>query len=393
MSHPDEWASAGSSASLVASPSSLSAAPAAVHLSDAAADDAPAASASAPSRGSLYARGGGASTPRAVVLGLIAFVTLGYSAAMVFNALLSRVTPPRVSAGSPGGWLIARVLDPVFLIGATRALPLAAILTALARYRGATVFPPAPPGADAWAPAVASGVTNCAGYAFYLALTALDGVAVWSAMAGLYVVVPCVYFTVVGAESRGPRKLAGIAACVAAALLLGVGKGSAPADADAPGAGGSALVKVALLAGTVLNWGACDATQVIASRRMHPAHTAAYAGFGFAGFAVAALVAGWAVSALTADAVLPPEGPRASAAARVAGWAATAFAQTLAMLAWLGISYLSPLSEASAFLPIVSLYTIVSAVVSLGLTGETLNAYGWLGLVVGGAGILLLASG
>ena len=56
---------------------------------------------------------------------------------------------------------------------------------------------------------------------FYLALTARGGSAIWSALVGLYIVIPVFYGIVAKGEARSAQKLWGVAVCAAASVLLG----------------------------------------------------------------------------------------------------------------------------------------------------------------------------
>ena len=66
--------------------------------------------------------------------------------------------------------------------------------------------------------------------------------------------------------------------------------------------------------------------------------------------------------------------------------------QLCGCLGWWTSAKLGKTSEASAFIPVLCLYTVPVSVFSVALLGESLSAAGWCGVVVGCAGMLLIAS-
>lgn len=67
-------------------------------------------------------------------------------------------------------------------------------------------------------------------------------------------------------------------------------------------------------------------------------------------------------------------------------------AQLGGVAAWYGSVLLGKLSEASAFLPITSLYTILSSLLSVLILGESLSALGWSGIALAVIGMLAIAT-
>lgn len=59
---------------------------------------------------------------------------------------------------------------------------------------------------------------------FFMSLTSRSGSATWSAMAGLYIVFPCIYGIFFKGEARTLRKILGIIFCIVASALLSLGK-------------------------------------------------------------------------------------------------------------------------------------------------------------------------
>jgi len=80
---------------------------------------------------------------------------------------------------------------------------------------------------------ISIGFMNCCGYSAFMALTSLADVAIWSAMMGVSSVMPALFGLLVRGESRTPRKLAGIAACGVAGILLGLSSEAQPTAAAA----------------------------------------------------------------------------------------------------------------------------------------------------------------
>lgn len=85
------------------------------------------------------------------------------------------------------------------------------------------------------------GILNTIAYAGYMALTSLAEVSLWTALIGLFAVLPVCWGILMRGESKTPRKLAGVGLCIVAGILLGMsganGSSSAPDDGAAVGGG------------------------------------------------------------------------------------------------------------------------------------------------------------
>lgn len=378
----------------------------------------------------LFSRDGSESSgSKLYVIGLLSFVMFGYSLAMFVNASSTRMMVARTGSTSAIlPWLLASVLDPLYVIGVTRALALALLLVVLAPRHGtsfpALLFEPAggsdasPVGSGNMRMPLASGICNALGYGFYLTLVRLDGVAVWSAMIGLYAVAPCIYFMLSRGESASKRKIFGVLACCSAAFLLGMGKGEGSANplAGALDAGSPLWLKLTLLLAVIAFWGLADTFQALASQQSSSLFVAGWAGTGFGLMGLVSLSLGWLVSVIAVDEMAPAYAPKSlcvdgvlissidanstwaglpcapPVSQRLGGIVLIAVAQAVAMCSWYGICKLSAMSEASSFLPIISLYTMVTSLASVALLGETLNSLGWAGMAVGACGILLVGA-
>jgi len=355
------------------------------------------AAAPAPPPRGLWGHAGLALAPsRAYVLSLVALVMGGYSAAMLITSSATRYLPPRFARARPpadplaGLGLVNAVADPVFLLAAFRALAAAALCAALVA-RG-DVPPAAPALADrGLRVSFLIGLTNAGGYASFLALTARGGVSLWSALIGLYVCGPVAYGVLRRGEARTPRKLAGVATCVVAGVLLGVGEEQGEAAAGA-GAGVAAQNAALFLTSLVL-WGICDAQAAYVGRDLHVLYVTAATGAGFAVVAVSAALAGYALSVGAAAAGAPPDAAPPGALSPAAALALLGVGQLAGLGAWFASVRLGCVSEASAFLPITSLYTIGASLAAVPLFGERPPPLYWAGLPLAAAGILLIAFG
>jgi drug/metabolite transporter (DMT)-like permease len=338
-----------------------------------------------------------AAPPRARIVSLVALIMLGYSVAMLITSAASKFLTPRFAAPPRGGaggdalaglGLVVHVLDPVFLLAALRACA-AAALCAILRARGDAPAAPPPLGAPALRTAVLVGVCNAAGYAPYLALTARGGVSLWSALIGLYVVGPVVYGVAARGEARSPRKLAGIAVCIAAGVVLGVTE----EEGVSSGAGGALQVQnAALFFAAAGVWGVCDGLAAFVGRDLHVLYVAGGGGVGFAAVALAAAGASYAATAGAAPGALAaPPPPPPGALPPSAGVALLALAQCAGVGAWFFSVRLGTLSEASAFLPVTSLYTMVASLAAMAIFAERPPPLYWLGMPLATVGIALIA--
>jgi hypothetical protein len=266
---------------------------------------------------------------------------------------------------------------------------------------------------------VAIGVSNCLGYLPYMVLCRLDSVALWSALVGLYVIIPVAYGVVFRQEARSKKKFAGIVACIAAGILLGLpadGIGTGDAPAGATGTDGAPVapgwVKFLLFLTCIGLWGACDGMVAFVGRDTHPFYVA---GFTAIGFAVGALVAAWvqfvaiaSIGPVPSVVYLPAGGANSSAAGMggsgggggpaqigqggAEGYVLLFFAQLCGILAWYASVTLGTMSEASAFLPITALYTILVSIGSVVVLGESLPVLGWIGVAMAAVGMSLIAT-
>ena len=74
------------------------------------------------------------------------------------------------------------------------------------------------------------------------------------------------------------------------------------------------------------------------------------------------------------------------------GYAILLLAQSCGALGIYTSAKIGQTSEASAFLPVLCLYTLPVSVFSVAFLGETLSAAGWVGVVIGAVGTVLIAS-
>jgi drug/metabolite transporter (DMT)-like permease len=336
--------------------------------------------------------------PKPLILTLIALTFLGYSCAMLVNTAATRFVPPRFALAPrargvdplAGLGLVVRVLDPLFLIGLMRALCAAALFCAL--LVGKRV--PAPPSlaSPQLARAVAAGFFNASGYATYLALVARGSASTWAALVGLYVVGPVCYGLFARGEARTPRKLAGVAVCVVAGVVLSL------SESEADDTGVSGWADAALFVATIGQWTVCDSIASFIGRDLDVAYVAVASG---AGFALAAFFAATASYFSVSGAAVAAEGRGAGGAGGAAagglspgaGLALLFFAQACGIGAWFSVVILGRLSEASAFIPITSLYTVFASILSAFVFGETPSKFYWVGLPLATIGISLIAFG
>jgi len=339
---------------------------------------------------------GAAPASRARVLCLLALAMCGYAVALLINGAASSLLPRRSSVAA-----VSLVADPLFVLSTFRAAAAAALCGCMAAWGDAPPRAAAPRLCDAHLlSAFLVGLTNCGGYAFYLALTsgvlggdgvAVSSVAIWSALVGTYVVLPTAYGLAFQGEARTPRKLGGIAVCVVAGVLLGVSEAAVPAagDAVAVRAGDAALFFACIGL-----WGLCDGLTAYVGRWLHPFYVCAASGAGFAVVALAAAATAVALQASAAQAgEAPPPPPPPAAVSAGAGYALMALGQALGVCAWYASVLLGRISEASAYLPILALYTCVTALLAVAVLGESLPATAWCGIAAAAAGMGLIATG
>jgi len=364
---------------------------------------------------------------------MLAFVLLAYGTAMTANGAAARLVPPRFLVPPNSGAvsalaLVVRVFDPGAVIAGSRcAIMLGLVVPAIVLARDL------PPG-GAWAlpttprlllTPVLIGVTNTAGFLPYMLLTSVSGVALWAALISLYVLGPVLYGVLLRGESRAPRKLLGIALAVLAATLLGLpsadGAESVAADAPAGDDGLPGWARLLLFALTCAVWAVCDTAIAYVGREVHVLHVAVLSSVGFGATALACSAASYAlVAAAGGGQLYSPAAAAAQAQAQAqaqaaaanatagapgagaadalgagavgGGYAVLLFAQLAGCCGWYVSVRLGMASEASAFLPVLCLYTVPVSVFSVAFLGERLSAAGWAGVVLAGAGMLLIAS-
>lgn len=343
----------------------------------------------------------------------------GYAFSLLINGSASRMLPQRFATPAPGpgvdplgglGFAV-RVADPIFILSSFRLLASAALMGVMV-LRGDVPWgaaaaadssrwdPGAPAGgvplvtdARALAAPLLIGFTNALGYALYLALTARGGVAIWSALVGMYVVLPCTYGILVKGEARSPRKLLGIAtACVAGVMLVWTDEA---AEAES---GVSPAQNLAIFFACITVWGVCDGLAGFVARSVHTFVFVGASGLGFGAFALltAAISYGLVVAAPPGTAFAPPPASAAHPGSGLgpgAAYALMALSQCLGVGAMYACVLLGKTSEASSFLPIISLYTAFTAVLAVVFLGDTLAPLAWAGIVVGAIACLLIAFG
>jgi drug/metabolite transporter (DMT)-like permease len=319
---------------------------------------------------------------------------LGYGLAMFVNS----VTAVLLGEQSPAQALM--------LLAAGRALALLAALPLLAvlRLRSHPGGAPVALTRQALVPGAIAVSGNLAYLAYYALLSGGGQVSVLAPLVGLYSVVPVAVGLTLRGEARTPPKLAGIALSFVAVAILafsgtaagGGGKGNAPASPA-----GTAL-NVLYFAIVFATWGANDA--VASGLRLDPLTTAVSSlggqlvcalGFGLAAFAEATNDAA-ALAAALADAAASGIPPRAAPPRHVPfglPHGAVLGANALAILAWLAFVRLGGLAPVSRFVPLVSLYTYVPALLAVALLGEALTPAKGVGLAVAGVAVVLLSVG
>jgi drug/metabolite transporter (DMT)-like permease len=204
-------------------------------------------------------------------------------------------------------------------------------------------------------------------------------------------------------ESKSWRKLAGIGACIVAAVLLGMGgEPAAPSAADASRGGdsqeaaGTLVLKIALFLGTAGLWGLSDGASAYVNAGARALHILPVVTFTSVGFGVAAVVVALVahVARVVASASESAAGGDTDFAAWLQGQAIMAAAQLLGMVGWFSLVRLGSLAEASAFIPLMSLDVFVPTFCGLVFLGENLLPVGYVGVVLAfiGAGLIATAT-
>lgn len=322
------------------------------------------------------------------IIALLAAIFVGYSVAMCVNSVASRFIAPRFAlpVRAPGVdplsgvGLVVYVADPIFLISVCRMLA-AVGLCAWMKCAGTAPSGESPSLTDAhfWR-AVLAAFFNAGGYAFYLALVSRGSVATWCALVGLYVCGPVAYGIFFRGEARSARKVAGIGVCIIAGVVLGMSEREAE-DASVSGLGDALIFFIC-----ICMWMICDSIAAFVGRDLHIFYVAAAGGVGFAGAAFVAALVGFAVTS----------GAELRNAAGTGGLSMPGalsllfFAQCCGVGAWFACVQLGKLSEASAFLPVTSLYTVLSSILSAIFFGEAPSRLYYAGLPLAATGIGLI---
>lgn len=328
---------------------------------------------------------------------LLLFCVLAFGAAQVINGAASRfvsprfIVPPGTSAVAPLA-LVTRVFDPGAAIALFRLLSILCIAGAQAAVGDAPPLPwqlPSTP-RQLLTP-ILIGVTNVGGFLPFMLLTSVSGVALWSGLLALYVLGPVLYGILARGESRAPRKLAGVACAVLAAVLLALPSGAAGGGesvaADGPGGdeGLPGWARLVLYLLTAALWAVADTSIAYVGRDTHLLHVTVLSSVGFGLVALACSVASFVLTASASGGQLAGGGGGG-------GYAILFLGQALGTLGWFSMAKLGKSSEASAFLPVVCLYAVAAAVFAVGFMGERLSAAGWVGVLLGGGGMVLIAS-
>lgn len=332
---------------------------------------------------------------RKVILLLYVFAVLfGYGGSMFINGIGKQVAPSRALISrdadvSATTRVLAGVLNPMFSLCTWRAASLLLILTFML-LRGDV--PPVP---DALSSRllvpVLIGLTNSGGYLMFMMLSSMTGVSVWSSLIGCYIVVPVTFGILARGESRNLQKLGGIVVCIAGALMLALAQaagGGNGGTADTPG-----FVSALLFLSSLAIWGACDTMGAYVHRGPRALHMFTIALFSMLGFVAMA----WLCAAMTyiLTATLPPPVDASTDATMTAFWTGQVImfvAQFIGVCAWYSSVKLGSLSEASSFLPLTSLYTLISSVLGIIFLRESMPAMGYIGMVAAGGGALCIAT-
>jgi len=365
--------------------------------------------------------------PKYKIIIAIILVLFGYGSAMLANGAASRFLTPRwllLTSGTTitsnpltGVGLAVSAADPVFLLSSFRVI--ATILLMLGMYimndlpagfkQGIIKFPSF---SQALVP-IFIGTTNALGYLPYLVLTSCDGVSLWAALIGLYVIIPVTYGIIIRKESRNKRKLIGISICIIAGILLALPDPNKNPDTLNNTTGNMSeeivpvWVKLLLFITCLGLWGACDGMVGFVGRDIHPFYVTLFSclGFSFCAFIcswvsfIATAMAGPSilVSSSSSFVINPitnqtiPNTEDIIGPGGITGYFILFLAQILGIIAWYSSVRLGQMSEASAFLPITSLYTLLTSIGGVVVLHETLPVAGYIGIVMGGVGMLLIA--
>ena len=308
----------------------------------------------------LWGRAGQVTAPSQLkIIFLLSLSWAGYSFSLLINGAAASFLRPRfiLPSQAPGSdplttlGLVVLVLDPMFLLSTFRALASWVIVL----YLTLNGEVPWSGGAAGYLPLnlssaipVAVGMTNALGYLFFLCLTNRGGVAIWSALVGIYIIFPVIYGIIAWGEVRTPRKLCGIAVCIFSSVLLGLGE-----EQKDEGLGNSVpwWSNALLFLCCIGSWGICDGLSAFMGRELHLWWVALLTGLGFSLFGLFCSFLGFfLVSGEQGSLSGPPkQGPSPSF-----GYSLMLLAQFSGVVAWFFSVKIGMLAEASAFIPILS---------------------------------------
>ena len=315
-----------------------------------------------------------------------AAVTLAYGVALTINSLASGPT-------SLSAMILLNSIGRV--LGAAACAALLAGWAAAAPTRARTsATPPTPPlpalvvlDRRALLPLAVAAAGTCGYLAYYELMRGAGGrLGVWPAAVGLYTCLPVLWGLCARRERATPRKVAGVACALAAVAVLGLsGQAEAPVSGGASAGTGPAaaagpgpLQQAALYATVVAVWGCGDimSAEITASREVVLLATAV-------GHTATAALAGLALLIWP-----PPPAPFALPQLLLL------VGNAVALIGWLGYVYLGSLKGAamSTFVPLISLYAFVPALVGIVALGEALTPLRAVGLVLAVAAALAVAT-
>ena len=247
-------------------------------------------------------------------------------------------------------------------------------------------------------------------------------------MLGASVAIPVAYGILVRHESAGRRKLIGIAACIAAALLLGLsGALAEPEAAPTPAEGDNAAASSAppdsgpwwlcplLFALSLGFWSTNDTLSAYLLTFVddlgRPLHMFNIAIFNAAGF----LLASWAAAGATyslksleptlvTGAVQPTPSPQVpdipidgtlvfpDPLPWMTGNAVLFAGNLFGSAAWYVMVKLATYGEASSYMPLISLQAFIPALLGISFLGERMGGLGYGGMLVAAGGVVLIAT-
>ena len=221
----------------------------------------------------------------------------------------------------------------------------------------------------------------------------MNGVSLIAAMVSLYLIWPVSYGLIFKSETRSPRKLAGVGACLVAGVLLGLSKPSEDAGA-AVVADGDLAIRLALFLACTLVWGVCDSASSYVARTLH--YTTVLVA-STAGFALVALIAATTMAVVNSTAAPVQAGMGGGALATdVTGWwtgqALLMCANLSGVTGWYLTVLLGRIGEASSFIPLIAMHSFVAALFGVWIFGDSLGGLAVVGMCVAAGGVGLIVS-